>query len=187
MNQNENITLTQEELDFIQQYENQYSNLAESDFSDITLYEKAKAGDFSAKELLARQYMPKILETAMTHNRADIFIGDLVQEGSVGLAEGLGSFTEPQTAHEEILHRIEKCMRIYLLEMDSMSELDDALIEKVREMDEALTCLKEDLGRKVYVEEIAEYMNISEEEVQAILQLTGEEISEEEDLHEHEH
>ena len=46
-------------------------------------------------------------------------------------------------------------------------------------MDEALDILKEDLGRKVYIEEVAEYMQITEDEVWDILKLTGEEVSEE--------
>jgi len=50
------------------------------------------------------------------------------------------------------------------------------LLEKVQKMDEALDFLKEDLGRKVYIEEVADYMGITEEEVWDILKLTGEDV-----------
>ena len=151
----------------------------ELDPTDTALYEKVKAGDSRAYNRLAASYMTKVLETAKLHKKEGILLEDLVSEGSIGLTEGLMSFTSAETAHEEIMESIRKSIRLYLLELDAVRNHDNSIIDKVRKMDEALDILKEDLGRKVYIEEVAEFMQITEEEVWDILKLTGEDVSRE--------
>ncbi len=60
------------------------------------------------------------------------------------------------------------------------------MIVRVKALEESISKLEKELGRKVYLEEIAYDMGISEEEVRSILKLTGEmpdeEISENENI-----
>lgn len=55
------------------------------------------------------------------------------------------------------------------------------MVEKVVFLDESLKNLTEDLNRKPTLEELADYMEMTEEEVNDILRLTGEEDDEEEE------
>jgi len=58
---------------------------------------------------------------------------------------------------------------------------DNKMVEKVVFLDESLKNLTEDLNRKPTLEELADYMEMTEEEVNDILRLTGEEDDEEEE------
>ena len=51
----------------------------------------------------------------------------------------------------------------------------------MEELKDTISILKEEFGRKLYADEVADYMNISEEEVEAILKLAGEEVPKETD------
>ena len=46
-------------------------------------------------------------------------------------------------------------------------------------MKDAINVLKKKLGRKVYLDEVADYLEITEEEAADILRLAGEEVKEE--------
>lgn len=173
--------LSEDDLVYLEENEMLFSMAKELDTTDSSLYEKVKNGDKNAFDMLAAAYMPKVLDIAKAHKRDGVLLEDLVSEGSIGLTEGLMNFGAPETAHEEIMDAIRKSIRLYLLELEAERTHDNSIIDKVRKMDEALDVLKEDLGRKVYIEEVAEYMQITEEEVWDILKLTGEEVSEEEE------
>ena len=175
----EELDLSEEDLMYLEENESLFSLGREIDTTDLTLYERAKQGNSYAIEQLAAAYMPKVLDLAKAYKREDVLLEDLVSEGSIGLTEGLLHLEQPETAHDALMEAIQKSMRLYLLELDAERSRDNTLIDKVRKMDEALDILKEDLGRKVYIEEVAEYMQITEDEVWDILKLTGEEVSEE--------
>ncbi len=53
------------------------------------------------------------------------------------------------------------------------------MVARVAELDEAIQSLKEEMGRKVSIDEVAERMGISEDEVEDILKLAGEDVKEE--------
>lgn len=178
------IDLSEEDLAYLEEYETIFAMAKEVDTGDYALYERAKNGDKWAFDTLAAGYMPKVLDIAKAHKKEGVFLEDLVSEGSIGLTEGLYSFSSPETAHEEIMDAIRKSIRLYLMELEAERTHDNSIIDKVRKMDEALDILKEDLGRKVYIEEVAEYMQITEEEVWDILKLTGEDVSGEDDKEE---
>lgn len=175
----EEMELSEDDLEYLQDNEMLFAMAETLDPTDTALYEKVKAGDSRAYNRLAASYMPKVLEVAKLHKKEGILLEDLVSEGSIGLTEGLMSFTCGETAHEEIMESIRKSIRLYLLELDAERNHDNSIIDKVRKMDEALDILKEDLGRKVYIEEVAEFMQITEDEVWDILKLTGEDVSRE--------
>lgn len=171
--------LSEDDLAYLQENEMLFAMAKKIDPTDYALYDKLKNGDRYAFDMLAAAYMPKVLDIAKAHKKEGVLLEELVSEGSIGLTEGLMGFMTPETAHEEIMDAIRKSIRLYLLELEAERTHDNSIIDKVRKMDEALDILKEDLGRKVYIEEVAEYMQITEEEVWDILKLTGEEVSEE--------
>ena len=181
------VILSDDDREYLESYAELFQPARPLDSSDFDLYVRTKNGDHAAYEQLAAAYMPSVLDAAKLHKTEGIFLGDLVSEGSIGLAEGLASFSKPENAHAEIMEKIQKSIRLYLLEQDAIKNQDNTLIEKVKEMDAALDYLKEELGRKVYIEEVADYLHISENEVMDILKLTGEDIDQEHDHEEHCH
>ena len=173
--------LSEDDREYLEEFDSIYSGIEPLDTSDMKLYQKLIDGDRYAFEKLAAQYMTKVLDVARAHKEEGVFLGDLVSEGSIGLTEGLTMVRGPENAHEEIMAAIRKSIRLYLMERDAVRTHDNSIIEKVQKMDEALNFLKVDLGRKVYIEEVADYMGITEEEVGDILKLTGEDVEDDQE------
>ena len=56
---------------------------------------------------------------------------------------------------------------------------DKKMVERVNDLDETIKSMKEEYGRKVSVDEVAERMGITEDTVEDILKLAGEEVKDE--------
>ena len=110
----------------------------------------------------------------------EVFLGDLVQEGNVGLILGVDMIDDLDKAHDVIRREIRQAIQMLIEEQTELKNRDKKMVEKVNTLDESIQALTEELGRKVTIEELAVYMGMSEEEVEDILRLTGEETEEEE-------
>ena len=116
------------------------------------------------------------LEIAKELHQPEIFLGDLVQEGSVGLMIGLSQQIE---AEEELLQMARENMQS-LLEVQSEVKIQDRkMADKVNDLDEKIKEVTEQMGRKVSVEELAQLLEITEEEIEDIVRLAGEDLEEE--------
>ena len=56
---------------------------------------------------------------------------------------------------------------------------DKKMVERVNDLDETIKSMKEEYGRKVSVDEVAERMGITEDTVEDMLKLAGEEVKDE--------
>ena len=108
------------------------------------------------EEVRMAYYLPKVVEEAVRLHHPEVFIGDMIQEQ---VRAGMMASLESQT---EVKRR------------------DHKMVEKVTELDEAIKSMKEEYGRKVSVDEVAERLGISEDEIEDILKLAGEEVKDEE-------
>ena len=57
---------------------------------------------------------------------------------------------------------------------------DKKMVDRVNDLDETIKSMKEEYGRKVSVDEVAQRMGITEDAVEDILKLAGEEVKDEE-------
>ena len=122
-------------------------------------------------------YLPRVLALAKKLHDGRVFLGDLVQEGSVGLMMAL---EKENSSEEEILRTVRELMQMYLENQGEMKTRDQRLADQVNELDVQIKRLTEEMGRKITVEELAEFTGRTEEEVTDILKLAGEEVKEEE-------
>lgn len=119
--------------------------------------------------------LKEVMEMAKGMHRQEVFLGDLIQEGSIGLM-----LSRQQGGSEEDMLLMAKQSMQTLLESQSEVKLQDKkMADKVNQLDEEIRKLTEEMGRKVSVDELTEFLNITEEEVGDILRLAGEEIPEE--------
>lgn len=155
-NAQKELVLTEEEQQYLEQYEEELRMIPKSD-------------------PLAK-ILPRILEIAKELHQPEIFLGDLVQEGSVGLMIGLSQQIE---AEEELLQMARENMQS-LLEVQSEVKIQDRkMADKVNDLDEKIKEVTEQMGRKVSVEELAQLLEITEEEIEDIVRLAGEDLEEE--------
>ena len=114
----------------------------------------------------------KILEIAKELHDGSVFLGDLVQEGNVSLMLALKESGE----EEKILNAVREGIEAFQEEQRDVHVRDRKMVEKVDELDGQIKKLKEEMGRKITLEELALYTDRSEEELRSVLKLAGEEV-----------
>ena len=124
-------------------------------------------------------YLLDVVEIAKEMYHPEVFLGDLIQEGNVGLIMGIEMISENAGAHEFIVSQIKESIQALIEEHTELKNRDKKMVEKVSLLDESITNLTEELGRKVSIDELAVYMGMDEEEILDILKLTGEETEDE--------
>ena len=175
----EKITYTEEEEAYLKEYLNDLEAFKEEKAGEKeSLFAKLIGGDASAKNRLTELYLKEVVEIAKEMYHPEIFLGDIIQEGNVGLILGLDMLADLATAHETIVNQVKQCIQMLIEEHTEVKSRDNKMVEKVTMLDESIKTLTEELGRKVTIDELAVYMGMTEEEIDDILRLMGEESEE---------
>lgn len=173
------VVLTEEEEGYLKEYQKDLEA-----FKDVTeqerqeLFIKVVNGDADAKNRIIELYLKEVVEIAKEMHHPEVFLGDLVQEGNVGLILGVEMLVDVETAHQTIAEQIRQSMQMLIEEHTELSNRDKKMVEKVALLDESIKTLTEELGRKVTIDELAVYMGMTEDEIDDILKLTGEDSDE---------
>lgn len=171
----ETVTYTEEEESYLKEYMNDLQAFKKAaDGEREVLFQKLLGGEASAKNRLTEIYLTEVVEIAKEMYHPEIFLGDLIQEGNVGLILGLDMVGDGETAHETVINQIRQCMQMLIEEHTEVKNRDKKMVEKVIMLDESIKSLTEELGRKVTIDELAVYMGMTEDEIEDILHLMGE-------------
>ena len=178
----EKLTYTEEEEAYLKEYLNDLGAFKEEEAGEKeSLFAKLIGGDVSAKNRLTELYLKEVVTIAKEMYHPEIFLGDIIQEGNVGLILGLDMLVDVATAHETIVNQVKQCIQMLIEEHTEVKSRDNKMVEKVTMLDESIKALTEELGRKVTIDELAVYMGMTEEEIDDILRLMGEESEDEEE------
>ena len=178
----EKITYTEEEEAYLKEYLNDLEAFKEEKAGEKeSLFAKLIGGDASAKNRLTELYLKEVVEIAKEMYHPEIFFGDIIQEGNVGLILGMDMLADVATAHETIVNQVKQCIQMLIEEHAEVKSRDNKMVEKVTMLDESIKTLTEELGRKVTIDELAVYMGMTEEEIDDILRLMGEDSEDEEE------
>lgn len=131
-------------------------------------------GDSSVMERLAQLYLPDILDIARRLYCREIFLGDLIQEGNMSLLTAPAEEMPEEGADEWMKEQIRQGMENWLDEQTEQKLRDDSMVERVRKLEEAIRELSDDENQKFSIEELSAYLEMDEEEIRAVLNLTGE-------------
>ena len=80
---------------------------------------------------------------------------------------------------ETICQEIRQGILAFIEEQTETGKKERRMVQKVKELYEAITKLTDELGRKVMIDELMEEMHLTEREIKDIMRLTGEEPEEE--------
>lgn len=173
------VEYTEEEQQYLKEYEKDLQSIRPAMEGEAeSLFAKVIQGDEYAKTRLVEIYLGQVVEIAKQLRQPEIFIGDLIQEGNLGLVLGVEMIADLETAHETIGQQIKQSIQLLLEEQSELSSRDKKMVEKVQALDESIQALTEELGRKVTIDELAVYMGLEVEEIEDILKLTGEDVEE---------
>lgn len=179
---------------------------AERDFAEDYLKDIQNMNPKTEEEELLKALMPRVVEIAIELKRPEIPLGDLVQEGSVALLLGTQKFWEPaeivwededaeedilamedgddaldlgdEEVKNQILEEVRAAICTMVEEQTETKARDKKMVSKVSDLDDIIQKMKDDFGRKVSVDEVAEQSGLSPEEIADILKLAGEEAPE---------
>lgn len=125
------------------------------------------------------QHVPPLAEAFKNQGVA---YGDLIQEGNLGLMEGIMTFAQDYTAMEEetllaAFHRhlsqtIQNAMKDCLAEQENSTRISVHAADRANELDRASVALSEELDRAPTLTELAAYVALPEEEVEQILKMS---------------
>lgn len=173
------LVLTEDEEAYLKEYQEDlkaFKPVTEQEREE--LFKEIIKGNSQAKNRVVEIYLQDVIAMAKEMYHPDIFLGDLIQEGNVGLILGVEMITEIDSAHQTITEQIRQSMQMLIEEHAELSSRDKKMVEKVAMLDEAIKMLTEELGRKVTIDELAVYMGLTEDEIEDILKLTGEDSEE---------
>lgn len=155
----EPVRLSTEEQAYLVEYRKNIEELQEKHTKD-------------AMEEKMAYYLPKIVEEALKMHRGNVFLGDMIQEGSLSLVLALAETEE----EEKIMERIRTGIDVLLESQDETSRRDRRMVEKVSDLDQTIRDMSGEDGRKVAVDEVADKLGITEDEIADILKLAGEDV-----------
>ena len=181
------ISYTEEEQEYLRDYEEDLKAFKIAGEGECeVLFQQAIEGNGAARNRLTEIYLPEVLEIAKSMYQPNIFLGDLIQEGNLGLVLGLDMLTDVRTARETLRQQIRQSIQALIEEYMDSDTRNKKMVEQVKFLDESITKLTEELGRKVTIDELSVYMGMTEEEINDILRLTGEDPEESQEATEEE-
>ena len=179
------LPLTEEEKGFLKSYQAELERLEYLEEELLKLCRQVEeTGDGFAKAKLTEQLLPEVLRLAHDFRGREVLLGDLVQEGNIGLMlamENIG-LREPgssplQYLRQEICHAIAQAVE----DDKAEKEAGSLIAERLNHLRDEIKKLTDELERKVSVEELAMYLEMPAEEVEDLLKLAGETPYEEEE------
>lgn len=177
-------TFTESDIAYLKEYEEEIALIKPEEEGEIvSLYNKIISGDDAAKMRLIEVYLPYILTIAKDMYKEGFYLADLIQEGNVSLIVALESLPAMTIDSLEQIHKlfnmeIRQGIQLLIEETSELRARDQKMVEQVKNLDESITQLTEDIGRKVTIEELALYTEMDEDEILEVLKLTGEEVEE---------
>lgn len=167
--------LTPEEAEYLEEYENTLKNISpEKPGEREVLFQKALKKDEAAKKRLAELYMAEVVNTARELRHEEIFIGDMIAEGNIGLLTAMETLHEAEDFHAFLCGEIRNAILFMVEQQTDQKQSDNILVEKVRDLETKIKELLEDDDAKYSVEELAAFLDMEVDEIQAVLRLTGE-------------
>jgi len=138
------------------------------------MYQKLLAGDESVIHTISDSWMIKVLELAKKLAVSSEGFEDVIQEGNMALflklTELCGS-QEKTDVEAELQNAVEEAMKSSILAEEGEDEDEKAMVGKLALVNEAKKYLADEKGREATLSELAEYTQLTEEELSDILLL----------------
>lgn len=178
-NPNEKPELTEEEKIFLAQYREELSCLEflDEEALEELCWEVEESADDGVRARLTEQLLPVVLEIAQSFTGRGLPLGDLVQEGNVGLLlalETLGLRDGETTALSYLRQEIESAVVQALEEQQTEKQAGDLLAGRLNELRDGIKKLTDELERKVSIEELSVFLDMPVEEIEDLLKIAGE-------------
>lgn len=179
--------LGQEEASYIRMYLEDLETISPMEDGEVDmLINSLRKGNRPAKERLLELYLREVVDIARSYQGKGIIVGDLIQEGNIGLMTALEEIctganrvpTEsiPDTL-EYILNRIRESMEFVIHEQQDGKILENRIVEKINFISNCMKELAEEFGREATLDELAEFAKLEKSEIADIVELAKDTLS----------
>ena len=169
--------LTDEERNYLQDYLDEIEGMPTYTDGQIEGYTiSAMAGDVDAQNRLTEVYLKNVVEIAKLYTGQGVLLEDLIGEGNVALAFGvgmLGSLEHPSEAQGTLAKLVMNAMEEYIAENAENEKTDQKVVDRVNKVGEQAKALAEEFGRKVTVDELAQETGMSRDKIREALRMSG--------------
>lgn len=164
---------SEEEAKFLEIYMNELSEVPTlTDSEKALLIEKGCRGDKHAFTSLVEAYLPSVMKYVDKYMGQGVRRGDLIQEGNLGLIEGIMNYDFKTDFDEFVARYIENAINDAIAEEHSMSRIASHAADRANAISDATTELAKQLGREATIEELCQYMSLSEEEIRDVMKMS---------------
>lgn len=143
------------------------------------LYIRISEGDQAAVRRLSELYLYTVIAIAKEYANGNLPVGDLIQEGNLGLLMGISMLADkPEDVSEGdyLVGSIREGIEMYILEQGDQSAVGKKAVEKADKLHKAICELEEELEHKVTKEEVSAFLNIPVEEIDEVIRLSGKDL-----------
>ncbi len=173
--------LTEDDVDYLETYLQELNDLDRvRDGEKEAIILSAMAGDKTAQERLILLFLPEVVEIAKLYAGQGAYLEDLIGEGNVALAMGvsmLGAMEHASEAEGMLAKMIMDAMEEYIGISAEQQKEDLKALTLVNKVSDAAKELSEDLRRKITPKELAEEKEISLEDIEEAIRLSGDKIT----------
>jgi RNA polymerase primary sigma factor len=131
------------------------------------LFEKIEQGDNSARNKLIKANLRFVKEVSLKFKDTGTPVSDLISEGNMGLAYAIKKFdrTKGFVFLTYAGHWIKKYIRKAIARGKAITGIPDEKLALLKKLERAEEHLEGDLGRKPNLEQLAEFLGVSEMEI----------------------
>ena len=181
------MTETNKELAVLEMYMKDVENIPRlSDEEKEDLIMRLADGDSSVVEDLVNSELLHVAEMAQDYRDKGVTFGDLIQEGNVALTEVISDYDgdgDPEAFDELVDEAVTEAFESAIKDQAESDKISQHLADKLNLLDDTTKKLTEKLGRVPEAKELAEEMDIPEEEVDNLLKISLDVLSVNEDSH----
>ena len=99
-----------------------------------------------------------------------------IQEGNLSLITAIEMLDTADHGDEFLRREILQGIQALQETLEEEKKRDHRMVEKVSELDESITKLTEEMGRKITIEELSMFMDLPVDEIVSVMQLAGEDV-----------
>lgn len=138
---------------------------------EASLLEDILTGNVKARERLVEGNLYKALSIAEEYRDRGISMGDLAQEANVALLM-LAAGYEGGDFNTQMEEKIREAIDLALESQTTEMKVEEEMAARVNVLKDISASMAEELGREASVEELAERMKMTEDEIKDIMKLT---------------
>lgn len=166
------------EKTFVDMYYDDLENMVLlTEEEELMLLEKvlADSSDKLSLNRLIEGNLKTVIELAENFRNKGVSHGDLLQEGNLGLMEGILTYEGELLLgdfHSHIENAIKTAINDAVLEQNTSNRISVHAADRANELDRASIALSKELDRTPTLEELSKYLSLPEDEIERIMKMS---------------